>query len=87
MRTLPAMSDLCGDHTVAPNAHVMCDLHQVVDLATLADDGVTQGAAVDGRISADFNIVLDDGSSELGKLLLTAFGENIAEPVAANHRA
>ena len=65
----------------------MSDLHQIVDLGALADDGIPGGAAVDGRIGADLHIVLNDDAAGLRDFLMALRGRQIAETVLADARA
>ena len=51
-----------------PDADIVANLHQVVDLGALADHGVAHGAAVDRGAGADFDVVLDDDAADLRNL-------------------
>ena len=79
-------ADLSGDQAVPSDAHVMGNLHEVVYLAALADNGVAQRATIDGRVCADLDVILNDGSPELRKFLLASFGKDITESIRADHR-
>ena len=46
----------------------MADLDLIVDFSALADDGIAQAAAIDGRSSADFHVVLDQHPAGLRHL-------------------
>ena len=50
---------------IPPDPDVVGDLHQVVDLGVLADDGVVVGAPVHRRIGPDRHRVLNDHPTEL----------------------
>ncbi len=50
----------------------MADLHQIIDLGALTDDGVADGAAVDCGAGADFHIVLDYDAAQLRHFDMTA---------------
>ena len=52
--------DLADDDAMAADDDVMGDLNEIIDLGPLADDRVAIGAAIDGGIGADLDIVLDD---------------------------
>ena len=54
-----------GDYAIAADADVMGDLHEIVDLGALADDRIGHGAAIDGGVGADLDIVLDDDPADL----------------------
>ena len=57
--TLPDMPT-CNDQAMPANGNVVSDLHEVVDLGALADDGIAGGAAVDRGIGANLDLILDD---------------------------
>src|ERR1700691_678672 len=59
---------LPGDQAVSSDADVVGDLHKVVDLGAFADDGITGRAAVDGRVSAYFHVILDNDPAALRNL-------------------
>src|SRR6187549_928095 len=52
-------------HAMAPNLAVVPNLNEVVDLGPFADHGIADRAAVDGRVRADLDIVLDDDPADL----------------------
>jgi len=58
-------SGLSDDDTASTHLNVVPDLNQIINPATVADDGVRPGAAVDCRIGADFDVVADDDTTEL----------------------
>src|SRR3982751_6106824 len=73
-----------GNNAIAADANVMGDLHQIVDLGPLTDDRIRHGAAIDGRVRADFDIVLNDNAADL-RHTLRAFGAaDKAEAVLAD---
>src|SRR5262249_14905531 len=59
---------LAGEQAVAADLDVVRDLDQIVDLAPLADHGVADRTAVDGRVGADLDVVLNDDPSDLRHL-------------------
>src|ERR1043166_3281233 len=59
---------LGNDDAMLPHNYVMGDLHEVIDLGTFADDSRTEGAAIDGDIGADFNIIMNDHIANLRHL-------------------
>src|SRR6202043_1161651 len=75
---------LRDDHAVPPDAAVVSDLHQVVDLGALADDGIPGRAAIDRRIGADLHVVLDDDATGLRYFLVAFRARQIAEAVLAD---
>ena len=64
-RTLPEMPVCADNHAMPADRHIVADLDQIVDLGALADHGIADGAAVDGRIGADLDVVLDDDAADL----------------------
>src|SRR5690606_40676269 len=50
---------------IIADAHVMGNLHQVVNNHAIADESVTQGAAINGGVGADFDIIADLHRTEL----------------------
>ena len=59
------------DDAMAADLDIVSDLHQVVDLGALADHGVAIGAAVDGGVGPDLDIVLNDDAADLQDLAVT----------------
>src|SRR6266581_2532220 len=80
-------SDLGGEQTVTSDRHVVRDLHQIVDLASLPDHGVPDGPAVDRGIGANFDVVLDDDAPDLRNLVGSARAAHIAKAILANGAA
>src|SRR6185503_10165054 len=70
--------------TMFSDHHIVGDLHQVVDFRTLADDRWTQGAAIDGDVRADFNVVVNHRAPHLGHLAVDAFVEHVTKPIRSN---
>ena len=59
----------------------MADVDQIVDPTIGADFGVGAGAPVDGGVGADFAVVADHHSADLGNLYMTAGVRGEAESV------
>ena len=60
----------------------MADVHQVVHLRASTDAGLVERAAIHGGVSADFHVVFDYETSDLGKLFVSsgpAESTNVAE--------
>src|SRR5690606_21377919 len=74
---------------VRADMHVVRNLHEVVDLHAVLDDGVLDGAAVDGRVRTDLDVVADQDAAELRHLDPAAVREILgeAEAVRADHGA
>ena len=68
MTELPEMPDAARDHGVRADAAVVADLHVVVELDAVFDDGVLERAAVHGRVRADLDVVADHDAAELRHL-------------------
>src|SRR5215469_15169767 len=75
----PRYPDLRDNQAMAADRAVVSDLHKIIDLGALADYGIAGGAAVDGRIGADLDVVLDDGPSGLWDFLVSRRRWQIAE--------
>src|ERR1700687_5965245 len=63
--------DLGRQQTMPPDRHIVTDLDLIVDFGALADHGVAQAAAVDGRSRADLAVVLDPHAPGLRYLQMT----------------
>src|SRR3984957_900962 len=68
---------LPSDEAVTPDAHVVRDLHQIVDLGPLPNDGVAGRAAVDRGVGADFHVVLNNDAPGLRDFLMSAWRRQI----------
>ena len=75
------------DETTLPDLDVMPDLHEVVHLCAPTHDCILDTAAVDTRIGADFNVVLQDTPAHVRDPDVTLRVGEIAEPVPADHCA
>ena len=60
------------DHAMSADRDVVSDLHEIIDLGAFADDRVAVGAAINRRVRADFNVVLDDDPADLRNFQVTA---------------
>src|SRR5581483_9266723 len=74
-------------NAMATDFNIVSDLHQVVDLCSLPDNGVADRAAVDGGAGADFDIVLDNHPSDLRHLDMDRTPHDVAESVLADAAA
>src|SRR5215468_1803461 len=66
---------------------IVADLHQVVDLCTLAYHGIAVSSAIDGASGSNFDIVLDDDAADLRHLRMCVSAERIAKAVLAEPTA
>ena len=64
--------------------HVVRDLNEVINLRAFADDGRSEGAAIDCHVRADLHVVVDDDVADLRHLAVFAFIEDVAEAVRAD---
>src|SRR5579875_413823 len=80
-------SCLRDEHALAPDPDVVPDLHEIINHRARADDGVGAGAAVDGGVGADLDVVADDHPAELRHLDEGFLIGREAEAVLAEPRA
>jgi hypothetical protein len=80
-------SRLRHKYGVLAYSYVVGYLHEVIDLGVCADARLAKGAAIDGRVASDFNVVFDYNLPYLRKFPVTAVAENVPEAVSANHGA
>src|ERR1700730_11030923 len=78
---------LSHDDAVSADDDVMGDMDEVVDFGPLADDGGAERGAVDGCVSADLDIVVNDDVTDLQHLAMATFIQHIAVTVRTNHAA
>src|SRR5207237_360552 len=77
-------SDLCHQQAFLANAHVVGDVNEVVDLSSVANDGVVDAAAVDGGVGANLDVVTDDTAADVRNLLVRAIPKHVPEPVTSD---
>ena len=75
------------DQAVLANLNVVCNVHQIVNLAPLSNDGWPKSAAVDGSVCANLHIVMNDDDPHLQHLAVPTFIKHIAVSIGANHCA
>ena len=80
---------LRGDHDVLSDLAIVADVDQVVDLGAASDARDFKGAAVDGRVRANLDVIADFEAPLLGKFFIMSGCPvaNVAEAVAAQHRS
>ena len=61
----PGYAGLSGDNAASPEAHVVADLDEIVDLAAVADDRIVQRPAIDRGVGPDLDARPDDHPPEL----------------------
>ena len=75
-------------HDAVPaNDDVVRDMHEVVYLGPLSDDGGAERGAVNGTVGPDLHVVVDDHVANLQHFAMAALVENIAVAVRADDRA
>src|SRR4029077_4894219 len=72
---------LRDNDAMATDRNIVSDLHQVVDLGTLADHGIAIGATVDRSAGTDLHIILQDDAAHLQHLTVTGRSHDIPKPV------
>src|SRR5690606_39532945 len=70
-----------------PDANVVSDLDQVVNLGTGAYHGVVNAAAINGAVGSDFHVVLQHAPANVHQLPVLPILEHVAEAVATDARA
>src|SRR5690242_2397165 len=83
----PCDPHLRHDETSPPDAHVVRDVDEVVDLRSRTDHRVVDAAAIDRRVGADLHVVTNDAMSYVRHLLMCAIAEYVAEAVASESRS
>ena len=76
-----------GNRGIAPNAHVVANLNQVVELDAVFDDRIAQCATVNTGVGPDFNVVANPDGTQLLNFFpaITVFGKT--EAIRAYHHA
>src|SRR5437899_3231380 len=72
---------------IFPDYYVVRDLHEIVDLYALLNPGPAKTSAVDGRVRADFDIVIDLDNPELRNFLVLVIHHLKSKTVRADHHA
>ncbi len=80
---------LRGDHDILSDLAVVADVDQVVDLGAASDARDFKGAAVNGRVRANLDVIADFEAPLLGKFFVMSgrLVADVAEAVAAQHRS
>src|SRR5205807_2465214 len=80
-------SHVRGQQTMLPDSYVVRDLDKVIDLGSLANDGLAKGRTIDGRPGTDLHIILNSDNAHLWNLVMSAFMRNKTVSVRADHGA
>ena len=70
-----------------PDDHVVRDLHEVVDFHPFLNPGAAKTRAIDRRVGADLDVVVDLDDANLWHFFVPAGGHFEAEAVRADDRA
>src|SRR5205814_7238570 len=79
-------SGLRCDDRIRADHNVVRDLHEIVDLCSLLDPGSAKTGAIDGRVGADLDIIVDLYNSQLLNFFLAAIDHLESKSVGANYR-
>src|SRR6476620_5275254 len=80
-------ADLRHDQAQAADANVVADLNEIVNLGPGANDGVIEAAAIDGRVRADLDVLLDDAPPNVRNLVVDSVAEHVAKAIASQASA
>ena len=78
-------TDLSHDQTMTANRDIVGDMDEVIDFCTLTNDGGAEGAAIDGRVRANLDVVVDDDVTDLKDFPMAALIEHVTKAVGANN--
>src|SRR5690349_11687933 len=93
---LPAQHNVAAEFRAAGNAglrddeamfahdDVVTNLDEIIDFGSLADDGRSERAAINGYICANLDIVAKDDDADLRNLAMHPAILHITEPVSAD---
>ena len=73
--------------TCAPDAAVVGDVHQVVELGAFADGGDAQSGAVHAGVGADLHVVADHHAAHLREFFVGSAGQDESETVGSDDAA
>ena len=77
-------ADLRHQKAFLADAHVVGNVHEVVDFGAAPHYGVVNAAAIDSRVGADLDVVADDAATDVRNFLMAAIAKDVAEAVGAN---
>ena len=80
----PSDADLRAQDAVLTNHDVVANLNQIIDLRALSHHRATETSTIDGRICADFDVVLNQDRADLRHLGVTALNHFVAKSIRAN---
>src|SRR5262245_44788525 len=83
----PGNAGLADNHAMPADHHVVPDLHEIINFAALADDGVLERPAIDAAIGADFHVIVQNDAADLGDLEVALRPHGKAKAVLADAHA
>ena len=83
-RCRPGHTNLRHQQAFLTDAHVVGNVHQVVDLGPAADHSVVDAAAIDGGVGANLDVVTDDTAANVRNLAMRSVAKHVPESVAAD---
>src|SRR5262245_35341594 len=86
-RRTPRNSRLSCNDGVFADDHVVANLNQIVQLGASFNDGCLERAAIDARVCADLDVVLDDDFADLREFDVASAVLDEAEPVGSDDGA
>ena len=66
-------ADLSCQHAMTTDADIVGNLHEIIDLGAAADESISEGSPIDGRIAPDLDLIFDDHVPKL-RLTQQTFG-------------
>src|SRR5438477_6892803 len=73
----PGKTGLPHDQAMVPHDDIVSHVNEVIDFGAFADDGRTEGRAVDGSVGANLHIVLNNDVANLQNLAMATFVQHI----------
>src|SRR4029079_14564296 len=73
--------DLGHYQAFLPDAHVVRDMDEIVDLGPVADHCVVNAAAIHGRVGANLDVVAHDAPADVGDLVVCPVAKHVAESI------
>ena len=83
----PGNTGLRHHQAVLANGYIVGDLNQVIDLRAFADNSWTQGAAVNGYIGPDFDVVAQEHIPDLRHLAVHTRIQHVTKAIGADDAA
>src|SRR5438309_10790394 len=78
---------LRGNHDALTDIAVVSNMDQIVELGSLSNARATERAAIDGRVCAELDVVLDNHGADLRKLVIAHVAANVTKAVGADYNS